>query len=395
MHDGQPDLGDEHGNHAREPGWGDPDDGVRLPTQLQRTPDHTAIAAKVADPHAMRDDQNAIRTRCVISGHQHASQERRNAEHIEMVGGHQLADDESGAIAQTQRRKHRRVRDHVGENGVLRSQFEIIRVRGGRILVAVTTAGEDIDQRGRILNRDGAQQNRVYQRKHRRVDADAKPQRENRHCRKPRTPAQPPDGIAQVFQHRKVDVGAQGSSGLSRSFMTGKCMISGVAAARPPRVRRRRFHGPFSHRSRRRHRVHVCRGVSTAPRWFESSLTAAAPSSRRCSSTPRPQGPDGRSWARKGRVKELPGVLNEAEFKRTAERMGVQPVSLTPLKEGGFEGAKAIFAFDDISKIRVDQDPQMSGTSWAHSAVLPPTSQKPDQVWLCQTGCELRADHYG
>jgi hypothetical protein len=56
-------------------------------------------------------------------------------------------------------------------------------------------------------------------------------------------------------------------------------------------------------------------------------------------------------------------VMNEAEFKRTAERMGVKPVSLTPLKQGNFEGAKAIFAFDDITKVRVDQDPQMSGSS--------------------------------
>jgi len=63
-----------------------------------------------------------------------------------------------------------------------------------------------------------------------------------------------------------------------------------------------------------------------------------------------------------GQVKESSSILNEAEFKRTAERMGVRPVSLTPMKEGGFEGAKAIYAFDDISKVRVDQDPQMSAT---------------------------------
>jgi hypothetical protein len=61
-----------------------------------------------------------------------------------------------------------------------------------------------------------------------------------------------------------------------------------------------------------------------------------------------------------GQVKESSSILNEAEFKRTAERMGVRPVSLTPMKEGGFEGAKAIYAFDDVSQIRVDQDPQMS-----------------------------------
>jgi hypothetical protein len=66
-----------------------------------------------------------------------------------------------------------------------------------------------------------------------------------------------------------------------------------------------------------------------------------------------------------GQTKETGGILNEADFKRSAERMGVRPVSLTPLKEGGFEGAKAVYAFDDITKIRVDQDPQMSGASGA------------------------------
>lgn len=64
-----------------------------------------------------------------------------------------------------------------------------------------------------------------------------------------------------------------------------------------------------------------------------------------------------------GQVKESGGVLNEAEFKRAGERMGVRPVSLTPLKEGGFEGARALYAFDDISKVRVDQDPQLGGTA--------------------------------
>jgi hypothetical protein len=61
--------------------------------------------------------------------------------------------------------------------------------------------------------------------------------------------------------------------------------------------------------------------------------------------------------------KETSGVLNEAEFKRAGERMGVRPVSLTPLKQNGFEGAKAVYAFDDITKVRVDQDPQMSGAT--------------------------------
>jgi hypothetical protein len=64
-----------------------------------------------------------------------------------------------------------------------------------------------------------------------------------------------------------------------------------------------------------------------------------------------------------GRMTESGGALNEEEFKRTAQRMGVRPVSLTPLKQNGFEGGKAVFAFDDITKVRLDQDPQMPGAS--------------------------------
>ena len=73
-------------------------------------------------------------------------------------------------------------------------------------------------------------------------------------------------------------------------------------------------------------------------------------------------------------LKEIPGGLDEAQFKRTAERMGVRPVSHTPLKEGGFEGAKSVFAFDDITKVRVDQDPQVSGSS--NDAMAKPASSK-------------------
>jgi hypothetical protein len=65
-----------------------------------------------------------------------------------------------------------------------------------------------------------------------------------------------------------------------------------------------------------------------------------------------------------GQMKEnVPGTLSEAELKATAERIGARPVSVTPIKEGGFEGSKAIFAFDDITKIRVDQDPALGGAA--------------------------------
>ena len=58
-------------------------------------------------------------------------------------------------------------------------------------------------------------------------------------------------------------------------------------------------------------------------------------------------------------------AVNEADLKRTAERMGkgVRLVSAEPAKNGTFEGVKAIFAFDDINQVAISQDPTMSGST--------------------------------
>jgi hypothetical protein len=57
-------------------------------------------------------------------------------------------------------------------------------------------------------------------------------------------------------------------------------------------------------------------------------------------------------------------MTNKAELERTAARMGkgVRLVSTEPAKGAdGFEGTKAIFAFDDINQVEISQDPSMSG----------------------------------
>jgi hypothetical protein len=65
----------------------------------------------------------------------------------------------------------------------------------------------------------------------------------------------------------------------------------------------------------------------------------------------------------KGQMKgESP--FSEAQLKQTAEKLGkgVKFVSSTPMKgANGFEGVKAIFSFEDINQIRVDQDPNIAG----------------------------------
>lgn len=67
-----------------------------------------------------------------------------------------------------------------------------------------------------------------------------------------------------------------------------------------------------------------------------------------------------------GQSTSAPGALNDADLKRTAARMGegVTYVSAEPVKSpDGFEGSKAIYAFTDVTKLRVDQDPNLSGST--------------------------------
>ena len=57
--------------------------------------------------------------------------------------------------------------------------------------------------------------------------------------------------------------------------------------------------------------------------------------------------------------------FNDAEIKRTIERFGtgMRFVSSTPLTEGGLEGARVVYACDDINQVSLDPDPGVAGAS--------------------------------
>jgi len=77
--------------------------------------------------------------------------------------------------------------------------------------------------------------------------------------------------------------------------------------------------------------------------------------------------------------------VNEADLKRTAERMGkgVRLVSAEPAKAGTFEGSKAIFAFDDINLVQISQDPGPSaGSSDGLMAAPPQAPENPVKFTL-------------
>jgi hypothetical protein len=58
-------------------------------------------------------------------------------------------------------------------------------------------------------------------------------------------------------------------------------------------------------------------------------------------------------------------AVNEANLQRAAERMGpgVRLLSAEPARQGTFEGSRAVFAFNDITTLRLDPDAAMAGAT--------------------------------
>ena len=82
------------------------------------------------------------------------------------------------------------------------------------------------------------------------------------------------------------------------------------------------------------------------------------------------------------------GGVNQADLERTATRMGkgVRLVSAEPFRgANGFEGSKAIFAFDDINQIQVNQGPSMSGSTDGRMS-SEPSSDDPVKFKLTRAG---------
>jgi len=82
-------------------------------------------------------------------------------------------------------------------------------------------------------------------------------------------------------------------------------------------------------------------------------------------------------------------MMSKEELERTAAAMGegVRLVSSEPIKgDAGWEGVKAIFAFDDINKIQVNQSPGMSGGTSSRTRSAEPTSDDPVRFKLTRSG---------
>ena len=84
----------------------------------------------------------------------------------------------------------------------------------------------------------------------------------------------------------------------------------------------------------------------------------------------------------KGMMAGVPGQdkqaspFSEEQLKQAADRLGkgVRFVSSAPMAQGGFEGAKAVYAFDDITQVSIEQDPNVGGSSTQGMAMRSKTS---------------------
>ena len=82
-------------------------------------------------------------------------------------------------------------------------------------------------------------------------------------------------------------------------------------------------------------------------------------------------------------------MMNKEDLERTASQMGegVRLVSSEPVKgDAGWEGTKAIFAFDDINKVQVNEGPSMSGGTRSRARSSEPTNDDPVRFKLTRSG---------
>jgi hypothetical protein len=82
-------------------------------------------------------------------------------------------------------------------------------------------------------------------------------------------------------------------------------------------------------------------------------------------------------------------MMNKEDLERTAAQMGegVRLLSSEPVKgDAGWEGVKAIFAFDDINKVQVNQGPSMNGGTRSRARSTEPTDDDPVRFKLTRSG---------
>ena len=202
----RPHVGRAPEDRPREADGHHADDRVHRAIQPNLAADHARVAAQAPPPERVRDDDHPHRRADPILGSDKAAAERwRDAQHVEVVAGDNLAGELLRCIAALVGHHNGRKRRQAGE----RPRIAIVRIfeiRGARERrPRVGARRVHADGALWIGHRRVAKQDGVYGGEHRRIGADAQRHRQHDDERERRRVREHPEGVAnianQIRQH--------------------------------------------------------------------------------------------------------------------------------------------------------------------------------------------------
>ena len=202
-HRRNPHIRTEDGVHALEALWCHADDGEGQPVDPNRAADNVGRGAKPCQPRGMREDEDRTGARRhILVRPEEAAQARHDGERVEVVAGHDLAEETLRRIAAGEPENHRRrVASEVLEHHVPGADVLEIETgdREGFARGRALHRGSNRDELVRACDRQRIQEQCVDHREHRRVGGNAERDREDDDRGEARRGAELPRGESQVL----------------------------------------------------------------------------------------------------------------------------------------------------------------------------------------------------
>ncbi len=178
MHgEGHPQIRAADRCRAAEAVAGDANDDKRLSVQRDRLADQFPAAAESALPQPIREYGHRMRTELLIlNGKKGSTGGNRRAQEVEVVAAHNLREQLFGFTFSRERQRCELRQRHAAEDRVLIAQVLEVRTRGAVELHGSAVAdfsGPDNHKTPDVLDRHWMQQDRIDEREHGGVRADA------------------------------------------------------------------------------------------------------------------------------------------------------------------------------------------------------------------------------
>ena len=198
----------ETAQRAREVGGPHPDHRIRPAADAHLTSDHVRVAAEGALPVAVVEHRDRMAApRDIVARQERPTDRGRDPQHREVAAGDRLRRHEVDAAA---RRAVDLCRHELGGRDVAEDLGgavpDVLEVRVGeraereRCLVEI-----EVDDLFRPFDRRVAEDDRVDEAEDRRVGSDAECEREDGHCREPRSPGQRAEAVAHVAAEAELE----------------------------------------------------------------------------------------------------------------------------------------------------------------------------------------------